>query len=158
MLTFKYQHQQLACWHKDYLKSCPEAVSGLGVLRCSKTSEGNSLTKRIFGVSNAANSNLSDLQAHKCYFIGSDYKSFFKASVSVQAGLSSLNCILFIFFTLYLFLSCVTSHTFSGVFIKTNSLVKVNTRLGSFIFFHFTISLSLAGIYLCKSLSKAWAV
>ena len=36
-------------------ESCPEAVSGIGVLRCSKTSEGNSLTKRVFDFGNAAN-------------------------------------------------------------------------------------------------------
>jgi hypothetical protein len=83
---FFLHHQQLACWHQDYLKSCPEAVSGLGVLRCLKTSEGNSLTKRISGVSNAANSNLSDLWAHKGYSIGSDRKSCLQASASVQAG------------------------------------------------------------------------
>ena len=45
-------------------ESCPEAVSGIGVLRCSKTSEGHSLMMRNFGVSNAANSNISDLWAH----------------------------------------------------------------------------------------------
>ena len=40
---------------KSFLKSCPEAVSGLGVLRCLKTSEGNSLTKKVFGVCSATN-------------------------------------------------------------------------------------------------------
>jgi len=71
---------------QDNLKSCPEAVSGLGVLRCPKTSEGNSLTKRVLGFGNAANSNLLDLRAHNGHFIGSDRKSFLKASASVQAG------------------------------------------------------------------------
>ena len=41
--------------NQDNLKSCPEAVSGIGVLRCLKTSEGNSLTKRVFVFGNAAN-------------------------------------------------------------------------------------------------------
>jgi hypothetical protein len=59
-----------------------------------------------------------------------------------QYRLASHLYLLFFFPLSYLFLSCVTSHTFSGVFIKTNSLVKVSTRLGSFMLLHFTISLS----------------
>ena len=48
-----------------------------------------------------------------------------------------------LFFSLsHLFLSCASSHTFPGVFLKTNSLVKVNTRLGSFTLLHYIISLS----------------
>ena len=57
MLMLNLQLQQLAYRTQDNLKSCPEAVSGLGVLRCLKTSEGNSLTKRVLGFGNAAKSN-----------------------------------------------------------------------------------------------------
>ena len=48
MLMLNLQLQQLAYRTQDNLKSCPEAVSGLGVLKCLKNSEGKSLTKRIF--------------------------------------------------------------------------------------------------------------
>ena len=86
MLKIIIQLQQLACRVQDNPKSCPEAVSGLGVPRCLKTSEGNSLPRRVLDFGNAAKSTYLDLRAHNGYCIGYDRKSFMKASASVQAG------------------------------------------------------------------------
>jgi hypothetical protein len=98
------------------------------------------------------------IRAHNGYWIGYDRISISSGwPLSLASHLYSLYFFLLHFLTFsfrvshptffssslsHLFLSCVTSHTFSGVFIKTNSLVKVNTRLGSFMLLHFTISLS----------------
>ena len=71
---------------------------------------------RNFGVSNAANSNLSDSRAHNGYFIGSDRKSCLQASASVQAG-HPVDCLFpIIIFLLSIYTSLVLSFSFHSLF------------------------------------------
>jgi hypothetical protein len=123
MLKIIMQLQQLACRVQDNSKSCPEAASGLGVLRCQKTSEGNSLTRRVLDFGNAAKSILLDLRAHNGYFIGSDRKSFLRhqhqfrlaTQLTTISHLLFLSC-LFIFLLFSLSLFTHSSHgTVTGI-------------------------------------------